>query len=147
SLAFKEASKPEPSPEKQADEAKSDLAKVQALLTQAAANPEVLLPQAFQTARVGGKPSVDSQMKEAIEAATGELKEWKAKLESLRGEVMGWEGQQNARRADRDKLFQVVAAMKAHEPERSESAGTAAVSESSQRLAHERRLNALWQSR
>ena len=59
-------------------------------------------------------------MKEAIEAATGELKECKAKLEALRTEVANWEGQQNARRAERDKLFQVVVAMKAHGPERVE---------------------------
>ena len=40
----------------------------------------------------GARPSVSAEMKEALEAATGEVKECKAKLESLRTEVANWEG-------------------------------------------------------
>jgi hypothetical protein len=148
SAAFKKANNPDPTPEKQADEAKSDLARRQALLTQAATNPEVLLPQAFRASATGAKPSVNAEMKGAIETATGEVKESKAKLETLRTEVMNWEGQQNARRAERDRLFQAVVAMKAPGPDRAESpAGAATASATSQRLAHERQVNAGWKAR
>ena len=86
-------------------------------------------------------------MKDALEAATGELKECKAKLESLRTEVANWEGQQNARRAERDKLFQVVAAMKARGAEREEPAGDGDGLGGARKLARERQVNAEWKSR
>src|SRR5262249_39279151 len=88
----------------------------------------------------------NAEMKEAIEAATGELKEYKAKLETLRTEMMNREGQQNARRAERDKLFQAAVVVKADGPERAESAAPATASATSQRLAHERQVNAGWKS-
>ncbi len=144
---LKKANHPVPSPERQAAEARSELARLQALLAQAATNPEVLLPQTFRGSGPGGKPSISAEMKECIEAATGEVKECKAKLESMRTEAANWEGQQNARRAERDKLFQSVAAMNAHGPEREESAGSATASAASRRLAQERSINAGWKSR
>jgi potassium efflux system protein len=144
---YKKAVHPEPSPERQADEVRSELVKVQALLVQASSNPEVLLPQAFRSAGASSRPSVNAEMKEAIEAVTGEVKESRAKLEALRSEVVNWEGQQNARRAERDKLYQAVAAMKAQGVERVESAGPATTLASSQRLARERQVNAIWKSR
>jgi potassium efflux system protein len=147
SAAFKKANSPEPSAEKQADEVRSELAKLQALLTQAAKTPDVLLPEAFRASTAGGKSSVNAEMKGAIEAATGELKECKAKLETLRTEVSNWENQQNARRSERDRLFQVVVAMKTHGPERVEPGAAATTSASSQGLAHGRLVNAAWKSR
>ena len=147
SLEFKKAQSPEPRPEKQADEAKAELARQQALLAQAAANPEILLPQTFRSSGPAGRPAVNAEMKEAIEVATGELKECKSKLENLRGLVSNWEGTQNMRRADRDKLFQAVVAMKAHGPARPESAVAATASSPSQRLANEKQVNATWKAR
>ena len=137
-MAFKKAANPDVSPEQQATEANAELARLQALLAQAEKNPDVLLPPPFRATGPGGKPSVNAEMKEALEAATGELKEWKAKLDTFRTEVANWEGRQNARRAERDKLFQVVAAMKARGVEREEPAGTATASTASRKLARER---------
>jgi potassium efflux system protein len=144
---LKKATHTEPSPEQQADEAKSEAKKLQALLAQSARNPEILLPQPFRVAGTSSRPPVSVEMKEAIDAATNELKECKARLESLRTEVVGWEGQQNARRAERDRLYQAVAALKAHGVERAETTDPAMTSASSQRLANERRVNAEWKSR
>lgn len=151
--AFQKASHPEPSPEKQSDEAQTELARLQALLSQAARHPEVLLPQAF---RASGRPAVSVEMKDAIQAAASDRKECQAKLEAIRAEAAEVEARQNARRADRDKLFQAVAAMKARGPERPEAAAEAtpapasaspAATAASQRLAHERRENADWKAR
>ena len=147
SLEFKKAHEPEPRPEKQADDARAEVARQQALLAQAAANPEILLPQTFRSSGPGGRPAVNAEMKEAIEAATGELKDCKSRLETLRGEVLNWEGRQNARRADRDKWFQEVVAMKAHGPDRAESAGPATASSSARRLPREKQVNAAWKAR
>jgi hypothetical protein len=147
SSAFLKADRPEPSPERQAQEARSELARLQALLAQAAAHPEALLPPTFGASGAGGKPPVNAEMKEAIEAATGEWKEWRARLEALRAEATNWEAQQNARRAERDKLFRAVVAMKAQGPEKAEPAGSASPSAASLRLARERQVNTLWNSR
>ena len=119
---FKAASHPEPSPEKQADEARAELARLQSLLNQAASNPDVLLPPTFRGAAAGPKPVVSLEMKEAIEAATGECQESRAKLEALRAEAASREAQQNARRAERDRLFQTVVPQTAPS-ERDEAAG------------------------
>src|SRR5262249_34919911 len=90
----------------------------------------------------------NAEMKEAIESATGELKDSKAKLETLRTEVMNWEGQQNARRVERDRLFQSGVAMKAPGPERAEpTSAPATAPATAQRLAHERQVNAGWKAR
>ncbi len=149
--SFKKAAYPEPNPEQRAKDARADLVQLQAQLAQAATNPEVLLPPSFSVpgASAGARPSVSAEMKEALEAATGEVKEWKAKLESLRTEVANWEGLQNARCAERDKLFQVVAAMKARGADREEPTVPASASSSSApaRLARERQVNAEWKSR
>jgi hypothetical protein len=143
---LKKATHPDSSPEKQAAEARSELARLQALLARAATNEEVLLPQSFRPPGPGGNPPVSAEMKEAIEAASGDVKECRAKLESMRAEVVNWEGRQNARRAERDKLFQAVAAMQAHGPDR-EVPGSAIATAAAQRLIHERTINARWQAR
>ncbi len=149
SKKLKKAAHPDPSPEKQVAAARSELARWQSLLARAGADPDVLLPPTFRAAGPGGRPSVSAEMKEAIEAAAGEVKECKAKLESLRAEVANWQAQQNARRAERDKLFQTVAAMQARGPDRDrEPAGEpAAATPSARRLVQERTINAGWTSR
>jgi hypothetical protein len=151
-MAFKKAAHPERSPEQQANDARVDLMQLQAQLARATMHPEVLLPPAFSGpgANAGSRSGVSAEMREALEAATGELKEHKAKLDSLRTEVANWEGLQNARRAERDKLFQVVAAMKARGADRDETTPPSSASSSSppaRRLARERQVNADWKSR
>ncbi len=150
--SFKKAAHPEPNPEQRAKDARADLVRLQAQLAQVAINPEVLLLPSVSGpgASAFARPSVSAEMKEALEATTGEVKEWKAKLESLRTEVANWEGLQNARRAERDKRFQVVAAMKAREADREGPTVPASASSSSppaRRLARERQVNAEWKSR
>jgi hypothetical protein len=151
--SFKKAAHPEPNPEQRANDARGELVRLQAQLAQAAKHPEVLLPPAFSGpgANAGARPAVSAEIKEALEATTGEVKEYKAKLESLRTEVANWEGLQNARRADRDKLFQVVAAMKARGADREEpkvpSSATSSSSAPARRLVRERQVNAEWKSR
>jgi potassium efflux system protein len=86
-------------------------------------------------------------MRESIEAAAVDVKECKAKLEATRAEVVNWEARHNARRAERDKLFQMVAAMQAHGPEREEPGGPATANATGRRLAQERSVNAGWRSR
>ena len=49
-----------------------------------------------------------SEMKDAIEATTNELKEWKTKLETLRSEIAKWDSLAERTAAERDKLFQRV---------------------------------------
>jgi potassium efflux system protein len=147
SKRLKKAGHTEPSPEKQAVEARLELVRLRALLARAATNPEVLLPPTFQGSGTGDKPSVNAEMKEAIEAAAGDVKECNAKLESMRAEAANWEARQNARRAERDKLFQTVAAMHAQGPEQGEASASAMASTAARRLSQERLINAGWKSR
>jgi potassium efflux system protein len=84
-------------------------------------------------------------MKDALEATTNDLKEWKSKLETLRTEVVNWESRQNARRVERDKLFQRVAALKARGAEREADAGVQTAR--ARRLAQERLINLEWEAR
>jgi hypothetical protein len=144
SRRLKKAVHPEPSPEEQAAEARAELIRLQARQARAATNPEILLPQTFGVPGPGGKSSVSAEMKEAIEAATGDVKEYQVRLESMRAEVASWEARQNARRAERDKLFQTVAAMQVQVPQRDEAGEPASASSATRRLARERSINARW---
>jgi hypothetical protein len=143
--ALKKATNPERSPEHQLAEAKEQLDRVQADLGQAATRPETLLPPAYRALPGGGSPHLNTEMKDALEAATNELKDWKTKLDSLRTEVVNWEGLQNARRTERDKLFQRVASLKARGTER--EAITGAATTRARQLAQERQVNLEWESR
>jgi len=85
-------------------------------------------------------------MKAALEATSNQVKEWRIKLETLKSEIAKWDGQQNARRAERDKLFQGLATLKAKSGE-FDSAVTDALSVEARRLARERLVNFEWQTR
>ena len=113
SKALKKATNPDRSPEQQLADAKEQLGRLQDQLSQAVAKPEVLLPPAYRGIPAGGSPRLSVEMKDALEGATNELKECKSKLDAIRTEVVNWEGLQNTRRAERDKLFQRVASQKA----------------------------------
>jgi potassium efflux system protein len=139
SAALKRVTHPEPSPEQQLAEAKDALGRLHAILAQAGAQPEALLPPAYRGRSAVGSPAVSAEMKEALEATTNELKEGKSKLETLRTEVVNWESLQNARRAERDRLFQRVAMMKARGGQR--EAVVEASTARARRLAQERKIN------
>ena len=89
---------------------------------------------------------IASDMKDAIEAASTELKEWQSKLENLRSEMAKWNSLMSARRADRDSLFERVSVLTAKNEE-FKSAVTDAQSATERRLAHERLINFEWQLR
>jgi hypothetical protein len=114
-------------------------------LAQAATRPETLLPPAYRALPAGDSPHLNTDMKDTLEAATNELKDWKTRLETLRTEVVNWESLQNARRTERDKLFQRVASLKARGTER--DAVTGAATARSRQLAQERQINSEWASR
>jgi potassium efflux system protein len=143
--ALKKASNPELSPEHQMDESKKELRRLHADLGQAAKQPETLLPRAYRGLSAGGSPALSAEMKDGLVTTTNDLKEWKTKLETLRSEVANWESRQNARRAERDKLFQRVATMKARGKEREVVAG--APTAVARRLNQERLTNLEWEMR
>ncbi len=142
---LKKATHPDPSPEQQALEARHELSRLQAILAEAARQPETLLPPAFRGLGPGGAATLSAEVKEALEARTNEVKEWRSKLETLQAEVIKQEAQQTGRRAERDRLFQRVAMMKARseDPE----AVSAATTAPARGLAHERLINSEWESR
>ena len=145
-IALQKATHPEPSPQQQASEAKAELRQLQNILKQAAEAPEKLLPPLFRDVSVKVSSALGAEMKDAIEATSNELKDWKTKLENVRGEIARWNGLMNARRVDRDGLFQRVTLLKA-KSEEFKSAVTDAQTATLRRLAHERLINFEWQLR
>jgi len=146
SQALEKVTHPEPTPEQQSAEARAELRELEAVLSRAAKDPDTLLPPLFRGSSVTVSRTLPSEMKAALEATSNELKEWRIKLETLRSEITKRDGQQNARRADRDKLFQGLATLKVKSGE-FDSAVTDALSVEARRLARERLINFEWQTR
>jgi potassium efflux system protein len=144
--ALQKATYPQPSPEQQAAESKTDLQRLQDNLSQAAQNPEMLLPTLFRGSSATVTNAVRTEMKDAIEATGNELKELKTKLETATGEITKWDGHQNARHTERDRLFQQVTTSAAKSREH-EAAVTDAQTTAARRLAHERLINFQWEAR
>ena len=143
--AHKTASSPESNPEHQAAQAKSELTNLNGMLTQATGAPETLLPPSFKTS--GKAPAVVvAEMKDAIEATTNELGEWKGKVEALKSAKADRESKQKARAAERDKVFQRVTTLKSKGTDH-ESAVTDAQTLEHRRLAQERLINYQWEVR
>ncbi|MFO0911252.1 MAG: hypothetical protein U0794_23425 [Isosphaeraceae bacterium] len=141
------AEKPEPSPEKQAAEWKADLERIQATLTPAAKDPNLLLPAAFRSLPAEVPEKTRSEMKEAIDAAQAELKERTGKLEQFRSEPSRNDSAaQAAARSQRDKIHRRVAGLKARAAEREAALAEARGAESRQ-LAQERLINFQWEAR
>jgi potassium efflux system protein len=143
---LKDAMNPEPSPEEQTAQAKAELGRLEAHLAQAAMSPDSLLPPSLLKSSAGVADGLGAEFKDAIEATTSELKEWRTKLENLRGEVGKGDGLQNKRRAERDKVFQHVAGLKAKGAE-FEAAVTDAQTAEARRLAQDRLVNFQWEDR
>ena len=93
-------------------EAKAELDRLQTILTQAAKAPETLLPPSFLGSSARVSTALSSEMKDAIEATTNELKEWKTKIETLRSPDREVGQSAKARRAERDRALPT-----AHDPE------------------------------
>ena len=145
-LALRKSTNPEPSPERQASEAKAELSKLTTILNQANTAPEALLPALFREHSPAASGTFAADMKEAIEAANNELKDWQSKLEILRSEMAKWNSLMSARRTDRDSLFERVTVLTA-KIEEFKSAVTDAQNATERRLAQERLINFEWQLR
>ena len=145
-LDLRKAIYPDPSPEQEAADARAELAKLQKTLQQAETRPESILPPLFCDGTVKASSEAGSQMRDAIELVSNELKEWRSKLENVRAETAKINGLMNARRADRDALFERVTMLTARTGEY-KSAVTDAQSAAARRLAQERLVNFEWQLR
>src|SRR5262249_42665678 len=111
-----------------------------------AGDPDVLLPATFRNLPARVSEPARAEMKEAIDAATGDLKDWSTKLEALRAEqAKATASPTAALRAARDKAFQRLAAVKARNLER--AAAAEAKTPEARALAREKRLNAAWEAR
>ncbi len=87
-------------------------------------------------------------MKEALGAAQDELKDWKAKLESVRADAARKGTAALATlRAERDKIHQRVASLKPRDVAAREAAAVAARSPEAAELARERLVNSEWEAR
>jgi hypothetical protein len=146
SQALEKVTHPEPTPEQRSAEARAELRELEGVLNRAAKDPDMLLPPLFRGASITTSRTLPSEMMSALESTSNEVKKWRAKLEILNGEAAKWNSQQDARRADRDKLFQGLATLKVKSVE-VDSAVTDARSVEERHLARERRVNFEWQTR
>jgi hypothetical protein len=141
-----DAEHPEPSPERLAAEGKADLERVRALLDQSAKDPDALLTGSFRHPAAKVTDAIRSEMKEAIDTATNELKDGKERQEKIRSDSSKRSNPLAALRAERDKIHQRVATLKARNAER-EAALEAAKSPEARELARARLVNFRWESR
>jgi hypothetical protein len=123
--------------EQQANTARTELEHLQ---VQFAHSPQNLLPRAFKVSPAALTDAVLGEMKEAIDGAKTDLKAGQTKLEAARAELAKASAAQNVLRAERDKLFQRVATLKAQSQERA-AAITAAQTSEARQLAQERLTN------
>ena len=135
---LQEPAHPRLSPERQSAAARSELERLRVQLAQP---PQSLLPPVFQGSATGITKAALGEMKDAIETAQGDLKEVQAKSESVRAELARAGSKQNALRAERDKLYQHLATLKAPHQERETATGVARTPQL-RLLAQERLTNA-----
>lgn len=136
-------------PEQDGAKAKAELEKLNAMLVQAAQAPNTLLPQVFRGSLGEVGDSARTEMKEAIESTRNELKDWTTKYEAAKANATKTTEVQAAMRAERDKIFQRVAALKTRVGEQPQAASKTAKAPvpDTPRLDRERRLNAEWETR
>ena len=137
---------PDPSPEQQAALARAEFNRLETKLAQAAKAPEALLPSSLLKSSPGLAGALGPELTDALAVTTAEVKDWKTKIENLRGEIGKAEGAQNTRRAERDKVFQQVTSLKVKSAE-FEAAVTDAQTAQARQLAQERLVNFQWEVR
>lgn len=135
---------PEVSPERQAAEIKADLGRVKAQLDRAARDPATLLPGAFRNPEGPVTDLARAEMNEALDAARGELREWRARFEALRAENAKAGTTASPLRVERDRIHRRVAALKSRGDEHEATDAPAKTPEEAE-LARERRVNFLWE--
>ncbi len=146
SLALQKVTNPQPSPETQAEEAKTEYRSIQKILDTAAKSPESLLPASFRAVSKSATGAISPEIKDALDSTAEELKEWKSKLETAKAEKARLEGAQTALRSERDKQFQKVSNLEVKGGEY-EAAAADAQNATARRLADERLLNFKWETR
>ncbi len=124
-------------PERQSAAARSEL---QSLRIQLAQPPQSFLPPVFQGSATGITKVALGEMKDAIEVAQGELKEWESNFDSLRAEQTSAARKQTTLRAERDRVYQQLAKFAAPHKEQETAAG-GAMSPQLRFLARERQTN------
>ncbi len=92
---LRKATGPEPSPDAQRTLAKAELLHLQEILSQGSASADALLPSIFRNPRPNEVNDLAGEMRNALEAVRNDLKEWKAKIESLRVEIAKAESSRN----------------------------------------------------
>ncbi len=140
------AEHPEPSPERQAAEWKAELERIQTLYKQASQDQDALLPSAFRNVNPATPLSdaARTEMKDALEAARGDLKDWSTRLDKLQAEKPA--NPAAGLRAERDKIFQRITTLKTRSAERQAAVDSAKTPEDAD-LARERLVNFDWESR
>lgn len=147
----------ETNPDQDRAKAEAEIEKLGPLLIQAEKSPDALLPEAFHRPANQIDDAVRKAMKDAIEAVQNELKDWTTKYEAAKADVAKTAEVRTAMRAQRDKIFQRVAALKVRDvdapPAAAKTAKEAKVGAPSAEAADsslldsERRLNAEWEVR
>ncbi|MGC8638419.1 MAG: hypothetical protein ACP5XB_00910, partial [Isosphaeraceae bacterium] len=128
---------PKLAPERQLAASRLEVKRLQNELSQLSQNT---LPPIFRVATTEVTDSVYREMKEAIEAAKTELKDWLAKLEEGRSNITSAQSTQQSLRAERDQLFHKVAALKARSHKRATGMAGATTPQARQ-LEQERLIN------
>lgn len=144
------AEQPARSPEAEAAEFKTDLARTRTALDELAKAPDSLMPEAFQSgpASPGKTPEGRlAEMKEAIDAARADLKERAADLDSIRSAgTNALATGVAADRAERDKVHQAGATLGVSRAEQDAKVAAASAPEVRE-IAQERLTNLEWDCR
>jgi hypothetical protein len=134
---LEELGNPQSNPQRQAAAARAELERLEALTSQPA---ESLQPRLFRTGSKELTDALRSEMKDAIDATQGELKDWQTKLHETRAGAARAALEPAALQAQRDKQSQQVAALR-NRGQEYESAWLAAKTAAVRRLARERLIN------
>jgi potassium efflux system protein len=143
------AEHPEPSPERQTAELKAELERIRTLYLEAKKNPDALLPSVYRNvnATTPLTDAVRAEMKDALDAAKADVKDWTARLEKFRAEQAEKPPNTAATlHAERDKIFQRITTLKSRGAERQAAVDSAKTREDAD-LARERLVNFDWESR
>ena len=144
---LRELDQPDEDTEGRAADTKAEIKRLGPLLEQSARDPESLLPPSFRVPAKGVTEAALSAMKEAIEAARGELREAGSRMGKLRSEAASAPPNPLALiNAERDKLQKRAAALKAKQGDY-EAAAAEAQTPEARDLAGERLVNFEWEKR
>jgi potassium efflux system protein len=142
---------PVPSPDKEAEVWKSELGRVKSLLEKCVKTPELLLPASLResgTSKPNKTPeAVQAEIKEAIESAQAEVKDWSTKLEQMNADPHLQDGTVLAPiRTARDKVYKRLTILKTKNPEK-ESGTAEAKTPEARELAKETATNLEWETK